>query len=300
MRLRFLALVLGLAAALAAQERPWSVSPCELLKKPGMYGDTMVSVPGYVLYGPGQFTTHGYDCADDYGALKLEFGGNPTDPKEQFRLPMARLEAGTVPLRKDADYETMQRLMRAADGSGQVKMLRATLTGRFFAGPAVGTKTGEIKHPNAQLVISEVELVTNRLEDPVDFSPLAKATAKPLKGCTVAEVPVPSHEETDKLQRLSREPSENLGYLLDPKQVAARMIAEQEKSTPDEVENKLRLLSEGVAIKKFAWVSTDGLRSYDMTVDRPYWLLPSTFSADTMIWVPKLISRTECASKAAK
>ena len=45
-------------------------------------------------------------------------------------------------------------------------MLRATFIGRFFSGPAVGTKSGEIKHPNARLVISEVELVSNELEDP--------------------------------------------------------------------------------------------------------------------------------------
>ena len=54
-RLAFRVLALMLAAFLqlmSAQERPWSVSPCELLKKPGMYGDTLVSVPGLLLYGP--------------------------------------------------------------------------------------------------------------------------------------------------------------------------------------------------------------------------------------------------------
>ena len=104
MRALLVASVFFLPPSMRAQERPWSVSPCELLKKPGMYGDTMVSVPGLVLYGPNQFTTHGFDCADDHGVLQLEFGGNPTDPKDQFRLPEARLEAGTVPLKKDADY----------------------------------------------------------------------------------------------------------------------------------------------------------------------------------------------------
>ena len=89
MPFRRMTLLLALALTLAAQERPWSVSPCELLKKPGMYADTMVSVPGFVLYGQGQFTTHSFDCPDDAGALKLEFGGNPTDPKDQFRLPQS-------------------------------------------------------------------------------------------------------------------------------------------------------------------------------------------------------------------
>ena len=51
-----------------------------------------------------------------------------------------------VPLKKDTDYDTMQRLMTSVAASGQTKMMRATLKGRFFAGPAVGTKSGEIKH----------------------------------------------------------------------------------------------------------------------------------------------------------
>ena len=59
-----------------AQERPWSVSPCELLKSPGMYNETMVSVPGLVLYSLQEFSTLGYDCIDDFGVLRLEFGGN--------------------------------------------------------------------------------------------------------------------------------------------------------------------------------------------------------------------------------
>ena len=285
--------------AVLAQERPWSVSPCELLKNPGMYTETLVSVPGLVLYGPQQFTSHGYDCADEYGLLRLEFGGNPSDPKDRFRLPEARLEASTVPLRTDADYDTMRRLMKSAAASGQTKMLRATLTGRFFAGPAVSIQSGEIKYPNARLVISEVELVSNRIEDPVDFAPDSPAAAKPAKGCTVSEIAGSSRDEADKLQRLSREPSENLDYLRDPGQVAARAIAEQEKISADEVEAKLRAAGDGVALKEHAWTSADGLRSYTVTVSRPYWLLPSTFSADTMIWVPKHIVKTMCANKAA-
>jgi hypothetical protein len=290
MPLRRMVVLLALAVPLAAQERPWSVSPCELLKKPGMYGDTMVSVPGFVLYGPEQFTTHGYDCPDDLGALRLEFGGNPTDPKDQFRLPQSRLK-------KDADYDTMQRLMKQADAAGQTKMIRATLIGRFFAGQAVGTKSGEIRHPDAHLVISEVELVSNKLEDPVDFTPLPKTAAKPAKSCTVTELAVPSRDAEDKLQRLSREPSENLDYLSDPKQVAARAVAEQENLAPDAVLAQLRPAGDVVAVRSYTWASADGLRTYDVTVDRPYWLLPSTYSADTMIWVPKRLTLTVCAGK---
>lgn len=293
-----MALLLALALPLTAQERPWSVSPCELLKRPGMYGDTLVSVPGLVLYGPDQFTTHGYDCTDDYGVLRLEFGGNPTDPKDQFRLPQSRLEAGVVPLKKDADYDTMRRLMKQADDSGQTKMIRATLIGRFFSGPAVGTRSGEIKHPSARLVISEVELVSSKLEDPVDFTLLPQTPAKPAKGCTVTELAVPTRDAEDKLQRLSREPSENLDYLSDPAQVAARAIAEQEKTDSDAAQ--LRPVSDGVAIRSYAWTSDGGLRTYNVTVNRPYWLLPSTYSADTMIWVPKRLTLTVCASKTGR
>ena len=283
-----------------AQERPWTISPCELLKNPGMYTESLVSVPGLVLYGPDQFTSHGYDCADENGALRLVFGGNPSDPKDRFRLPQARLEDSTVPLKKDADYETMQRLMKSAAASGQTKMLRATLTGRFFTGPAVGTKSGEIKYPNGRLVISEVELVSNRFEDPVDFTPVSRGATKPARGCVVTEIPVPSREDEDKLQRLSREPSENLDYLRDPKLVAARAIAEQEKTATAEVEGKLRPAAEGVAVTSYAWTSVDGLRTYTITVNRPYWLLPSTYSGDTVIWVPNRIAKTVCTNKTTR
>jgi len=280
-----------------SQERPWSISPCELLKNPGMYTESLVSVPGLVLYGPDQFTSHGYDCADESGALRLVFGGNPSDPKDRFRLPQARLEDSTVPLKKDADYDTLQRLMKSAAASGQTKMLRATLTGRFFTGPAVGTKSGEIKYPNGRLVISEVELVSNHFEDPVDFTPDSPLPAKPPKGCAVSKIVVPSREDEDKLQRLSREPSENLDYLRDPKAVASRAIAEQEKLAAAGVEAKLRPGGENVALNSYEWTSADGLRTYTVTVNRPYWLLPSTYSGDTVIWVPKRVMMTACGSK---
>jgi len=299
-RVLLLASMFCVAPFIRAQERPWSVSPCELLKKPGMYGDTMVSVPGLVLYGPGQFTTHGFDCADDYGALQLEFGGNPTDPKDQFRLPEARLEAGTVPLKKDADYETMQRLMKTIDSSGKVQMLRATLIGRFFAGPAVGTKSGEIKHPNARLVVSEVELVTNKPEDAVDFTPESRTLPPAPKGCIITALAVPSRDESDKLQRLSREPSENLEYLGDAQQVAVRAIEAQEKLNPEDIAGKLHLARDGVALREYTFSSADGVRSYSITVSRPYWLLPSTFSGDAVIWVPQRILLSTCPAKASR
>lgn len=265
-----------------------------------MYGDTMVSVPGLVLYGPDQFTTHGFDCADEHGVLQLEFGGNPTDPKDQFRLPQARLEAGVVPLKKDADYETMQRLMKTIDQSGKVQMLRATLIGRFFAGPAVGTKSGEVKHPNARLVISEVELVSNQPEDAVDFTPESRTLSQAPKGCITTTLAAPSRDETDKLQRLSREPSENLEYLSDAQQVAARAIAEQERLNPEDVAGKLHLARNAVARREYTFLSVDGLRSYSVTVNRPYWLLPSTYSADALIWVPREVLLTTCPAKPSR
>jgi hypothetical protein len=296
---RFLAAAAFLCAPthILAQERPWSVSPCELLKNPGMYTETLVSVPGVVLVGPEQFTAHGYDCADNYGVLPLEFGGNPSDPKDRFRLPMTRLEASTVPLKKDADYDTMQRLINSASASGQTKMLRATLIGRFFPGPAVGNKAGEVGHPNPRLVISEVELVSNRIEDPVDFSPLARTIVKPAKDCETIEIAVPSRDDEDRLQRLSREPSEGLDYLGDPTQVAGRAIAAQEHIAADEVASQLRPGHLEVALKNYTWTTTDGLRTYEVTVNRPYWLLPSTYTGDTVIWAPKHIVRSVCSDR---
>ena len=290
-------MLVAISFSLHAQERPWTVSPCELLKHPGMYIESLVNVPGLVLYGPKQFTTHGYDCPDENGTLRLVFGGDPSDPKDRFRLPQSRLEDSTVPLKRDADYETMQKLMKSADASGQVRMLRATLTGRFFTGQPVGTKSGEIKHPNPRLVISEVELVSNHLEDPVDFTPISHTALKPPKGCSVTEIEVPSREEEDKLQRLSREPLEDLGYLGDPKAVATRAIANQEKIAPDEVASRVQLSGEAVALKNFSWTSSDGLRTYAVMVNRPYWLLPSTYSGDSVIWVPKYVTKTTCTSR---
>ena len=298
--LLFIAAFLGLSGISIAQERPWTVSPCELLKHPGMYDETMVSVPGLVLYGGQDFSSHSYDCPDEYGILRLEFGGTPTDPKDQFRLPQVRLEAGTVPLRKDTDYETMQRLMKSIDASGRTQMLRATLIGRFFAGPAVGTKSGEIKHPSAHLVISEVELVSNKPEDPVDFSQGPHSAARASQGCTATDLAVPSRDESDKLQRLSREPSEHLEFLSDSQQVAARAIASHEKVSPEEIAGKLRVTKEGAPLREYAWTSADGLRTYAVTVNRPYWLLPSTYSGDAVIWVPKRIVLTTCTPKSSR
>ena len=287
------------APTILAQERPLSVSPCDLVKTPGMYDESLVSVLGLVLYGQQVFNTHAYDCPDDRGGLRLEFGGNPSDYADRFKLSRERLEASAVPLKKDADCDTMQRLLKSATASGQTKMLRATVIGRFYAGPAVGNKAGEVKYANARLVISDVELVSNSLEDPVDFTSVARPLAKPAKGCTVAEIGVPTREDEDKLQRLSREPAENLGYLLDPKQVAARAIAEHEKISADEIEAKLHASGEAIALNTYTWTAADGLRTYAITVNRPYWLLPSTLSGDTVIWVPKRIAKTVCVAKPA-
>jgi len=262
-----------------------------------MYIESLINVPGLVLYGPNQFTVHGYDCPDDNGSLRLVFGGDSPDPKDRFRLSQSRLEDGTVPLKRDTDYDTMQKLMKSADSTGQVRMLRATLTGRFFTGQAVGTKSGEVKHPNPRLVISEVELVSNHLEDPVDFTPVDRAPSKLSKGCTAIEIEVPSRDEADKLQRLSREPSENLGYLNDPKAVAARAIADREKIPPGDVESKLVSGDDAIARKSFSWTANDGLYTYTVTVNRPYWLLPSTYSGDSVIWVPKHITKTTCDAR---
>jgi hypothetical protein len=81
-----------------------------------------------------------------------------------------------------------------------------------------------------------------------------------------------------------------------PQKVAARAIAEQEKISADEVEGKMRATGEGVAVKGYTWTSADGLRTYGITVNRPFWLLPSTYSADSVIWVPKRVGLSTCSS----
>src|SRR5271163_1043757 len=96
----FVAVFIFVPICAQAQERPLSVSPCELVKNPGMYDESLVSVLGLVLYGQQLFTTHAYDCAEDHGGLRLEFGGNPSDPADRFKLSRERLEASAVPLKK--------------------------------------------------------------------------------------------------------------------------------------------------------------------------------------------------------
>jgi len=41
------------------------------------------------------------------------------------------------------------------------------------------------------------------------------------------------------------------------------------------------------------------LRTYTVTVSRPYWLLPSTYSGDRVIWAPKQILLTTCSANPA-
>jgi len=81
---------------------------------------------------------------------------------------------------------------------------------------------------------------------------------------------------------------------------AARAIAEQGDANSEAIAAKLHLISEAVALREYSWTSPDGLRSYAVAVNRPYWLLPSTFSGDTVIWVPKRLTMTVCAAKSAR
>ena len=115
------ALLAGAPVETAAQERPWSVTPCQAMADPTKYDETMITVPGAVTYGPGEFVIHGYDCSDDRGSLRLEFGGQTLDPKDRFRVSRERLEAATVPLKKDADYDTFEKLQKQAGQFGQDK-----------------------------------------------------------------------------------------------------------------------------------------------------------------------------------
>ncbi len=172
-------------------------------------------------------------------------------------------------------------------------MWRATITGRFFAGPLSKAKTGGTAHPNARLVISEVNLVSDELEESVDFSPLAGSlAATPPKGCSVSEITLPSREEEDKLQRQSLQ--EEFAYLHDPKKVAAQFIAQAENIPADSAEISLKPNSVAPTLADYTWIAPDGLRSYNVAVNRPYWLLQTAVSGDTVIWAPKRVVRTDC------
>ena len=296
-------------AIVSSQQRPFDTSPCGLLSNPDKYNEGLVSVEGLIVIGPEEFTLHDASCGDETGRIWLEFGGdveNPAMPASSRRTSTRprTFDGLELPITKDRDFDALQTLLRLARETGKTKMVRATLTGMYFAGrPGKSAGGGMVRTGFGRtgccsmLVIEEVGTVEAALEDAVDFSPVAEL-AKPSKGCTITQLPVPSREEADQLLRKSLE--EDYQYLHHPSQVAARALAGTESIDAEAAEARLRTDSASGVLASYTWVAADGMKSYRVTVNRPYWLLQSLGDGDAVIWAPKQIVRTECVKLAKK
>jgi hypothetical protein len=309
---RYIYLLLAMAvwcaipSVLVAQERPFDATACALTQYPDRYNEGLVSVEGLITVGPEEFMLHDADCGDEHGKIWLEFGGGVANPATASAHAAKNrphtFESLDLPLNRDRDFDALQKLLQAAAKTGQTRMLRATLIGKYFAGHPTKTASGEIiragygpKACCSLLIIEEVGTVGTDLEEPVDFSTVHGSSPKPPKDCTVSELPTPSREDEDRLLRKSLE--EEFAYLHDPKQVAARAIAEREGIPGEEAEGRLKVESTTATTAAYKWLSPDGIKSYFVVVDKPYWLLQTAVSGDAVIWVPKSITRTECSRK---
>ena len=290
----------------AAQERPFDTTACALTQHPDRYNEGLVSVDGLVTVGPEEFMLHDANCGDEHGKIWLEFGGGVDNPATaSAHAPKNRphtFENLELPLTKDRDFDALQKLLQAAAKTEHPKMLRATLIGKYFAGHPTKSATGEViragygpKACCSLLIIEEVGTVGTDIEEPVDFSASPGRSLKPPKDCTVSELAVSSREDEDRLLRKSLE--EEFAYLHDPKQVAARAIAEREGITAEEAQARLKVESITATTAAYKWLTPDGMKSYFVVVDKPYWLLQTAVSGDAVIWVPKSITETECLRK---
>ena len=307
----YLLLVMAVACAfvsvVAAQERPFDTTACALTQYPDRYNEGLVSVEGLITVGPGEFLLHGEDCDDARGKIWLEFGGGVENPAGTTSAHLAKNQPHTfesldLPLSKDRDFDALQRLLQLAAKTGHTSMLRATLIGKYFAGRPTKTASGETiragygpKGCCSLLIIEEVGKVGTDIEEPVDFSASQSSSSKTPKDCTVSELPVPSRDEEDRLLRESLK--EEYAYLHDPKLVAAHAIAEREGIAVEQVEVRLKPESITATTAVYRWLAPEGAKSYLITLDRPYWLLPTAVSGDAVIWVPRSIVKTECSRK---
>jgi hypothetical protein len=289
------------------QERPFDTTACALTQHPDKYNEGLVTVEGLITVGPGEFMLHDDNCDDEYGKIWLEFGGGVENPAGSTSAHLVKnrpqtFESLDLPLTKDRDFDALQKLLKAATKTEHPKMLRATLIGKYFAGRPTKTATGEViragygpKGCCSLLIIEEVGTVGTDIEEPVDFSASPSISVKSPKDCAVSQLRVPSREDEDRLLRQSLE--EEFAYLHDPKQVAAHAVAEREGITVDQADVRLKADSITTTTAAYKWLAPDGLKSYFITVDKPYWLLQTAVSGDAVIWVPKSISKTECSRK---
>ena len=253
---------------------------------------------------------HDATCGDEHGRVWLDFGGDiasPATAATPHRAPgKARtFDGAQLPLTKDRDFDALQKLLQDAQKSGTLRMFRATLVGKYFAGHPTKTASGQTFFGGyghleccSLLVVEEVAKVESELQAPVDFSPVPGTPPTAAKGCTVTDVAVPPREDEDQLQRKHQE--DEYRYLDEPKKVAARAIAVQQDMDADAVEKHLQTDSTGLTQASYTWQMSDGLTTYHVLVNKPYWLWQTAQSGDAVIWVPKKTTKTECVKPATK
>lgn len=298
-------------SSVLSQERPFDTNACALNQHPEKYNEGLVSVEGLITVGRNEFMLHDASCGDQYGKIWLEFGGDVESPATGVTPRQAAGKPRTfdgleLPITKDRDFDAMQKLLQSLQKSEGTKMLRATLIGKYFAGRPTKLASGETIQGGygrmgccSLFVIEEVVKVSAELEEPVDFSPLPVTPPKTLaRGCLATETVLPPREDEDQLERKSLE--EEFQYLHDPKKVAARAIAVQQDIDAEVVEKQLRTESSSLTLASYAWQTSDGLTSYSVIVNKPYWLLSTAQTGDAVIWTPKKITRTECTKPEIK
>jgi plasmid maintenance system killer protein len=287
-----------------AQERAWDVTPCQLIVHPDLFTESLVTVDGIVLMDGDELTLHGGNCSDEHGRVRLVLGAAISRPHSKAEATTSKQPDDTsavsssLPLKKNRQYEKLQQMLQAAAATGKPRMVRAGLTGRFFAGRSARRKDGTVIHNDARLVIEEVESVGGESEAPVDYTAVAPVSWKAGKGCTVAELSVPSRDDEDQLERKSLE--EEFAYLHDPREVAARVVAEQERITAEQAATRMKTLATTAALASYEWLSPDGTKSYSITVNKPYWLLQTAVTGDVVAWAPKQIILKVCAGTQQK
>lgn len=304
-----IAQVLVPAPQLAAQERPFDISPCEVVAHPDTYREALIRVEGFLTISPGDFTIHG-ECDDAHGQIWLEFGGdqpNPLVPRNHEQWVHYKEEVMAIPLTKDRDYERLLQRITEAQKNGKPQMLRVIVTGRYFPGDPV--KSGKSYTTRrgygpggccSLLVISLVDRVADHLEQPADFSALPQdAHAPAAKGCVFTELPLLSQGDAEKLQDQALD--DGFEYLHSPETSAAHFLAQAAGVPSDPPIGGLSLTANGVDSPwyAYAWRSPAGA-TYSIIVNKPYWLLSAARNGNAIIWVPKQIVRTDCHASAKK
>jgi len=157
--LLLLLLAVGIPAC-AQQDRPASVSLCELEANPSAFNQKLIELHGWISMEFEDFTLHDPNCDDFKNSVWLTFGGDVSDPiiyccgnhdrPDKYRL---RIEGFDIPLEKDETFFRLLPLIKAyrrpaistkddEDYPRNYYKVTTTLVGRFFSGEKWVRKDG--------------------------------------------------------------------------------------------------------------------------------------------------------------